>query len=237
MLLSRLPDDEPEVFASIQGEGVTCGVPSVFVRLSLCNLKCAFCDTKYTWDWTHFDRDAETISLPPEDVVRRVLVHAAQGPRNVVLTGGEPLLQQRELVDLARRLRGEGLRLEVETNGTIVPADELAACVDQWNVSPKLASSGNAAAERERPEALAWFAARPNAHFKFVVVDPPDVDAVTQLAAHYAIPRDRVTLMPEGTDAESLAARSRWMVERCQAAGFRLGTRLHVLLWGAERGR
>ena len=237
MLLSRLPDDEPEIFASIQGEGVTCGVPSVFVRLSLCNLECVFCDTKYTWDWTQFDRDAESISLSPEDVARRVLARAAQGPRNVVLTGGEPLLQQRELVDLARRLRGEGLRLEVETNGTIVPADALAACVDQWNVSPKLASSGNAAAERQRPAALAWFAARPTAHFKFVVVDPPDVEAATQLAAHYAIPSDRVTLMPEGTDPESLATRSRWLVERCQAAGFRLGTRLHVLLWGAERGR
>ena len=237
MLLSRLRDDEPEVFASVQGEGITCGLPSVFVRLSLCNLHCEWCDTKYTWDWTQFDRETETLTLAPDDVAPRVLALAAGGPRNVVLTGGEPLLQQRELSDLARRLRAEGLRIEVETNATIVPSGALAGIVDQWNVSPKLASSGNAAAERERPEALAWFAARADAHFKFVVRAPADVDEAAALAARYGIPAGRVTLMPEGTDAGTLAERSRWLAARCQTLGFRLGTRLHVLLWGAERGR
>ncbi|HEY2386199.1 MAG TPA: 7-carboxy-7-deazaguanine synthase QueE [Candidatus Binatia bacterium] len=236
MLLSRLASGEPELFASVQGEGITCGLPSVFVRLSLCNLSCGFCDTKYTWDWAHFDRAAETISLPTDDVARRVLALAAGGPRNVVLTGGEPLLQQRELADLAGRLRGAGLRIEVETNATIVPADALAGSVDQWNVSPKLATSGNAPEARQQPEALAWFAAWPDAHFKFVVVEPADVDEVAALTVSYRIPAERVTLMPEGTDAATLAARSRWLAERCQALGFRLGTRLHVLLWGAARG-
>jgi len=237
VLLSRLRDDEPEVFASVQGEGITCGLPSVFVRLSLCNLHCEWCDTKYTWDWTQFDRETETLTLAPDDVAPRVLALAAGGPRNVVLTGGEPLLQQRELSDLARRLRAEGLRIEVETNATIVPSGALAGIVDQWNVSPKLASSGNAAAERERPEALAWFAPRPDAYFKFVVRAPADVDEVAALAARYGIPAGRVTLMPEGTVAGTLAERSRWLAARCQTLGFRLGTRLHVLLWGAERGR
>ncbi len=237
MLLSRLPDGGPEIFASIQGEGITCGLPSVFVRLSLCNLRCDWCDTRYTWDWARFDRDVETTSVPAEQVARSVLACAAGGARNVVITGGEPLLQQRELADLGGRLRKEGLRLEVETNGTIAPAGALAACIDQWNVSPKLASSGNDAAERERPDAIAWFAARPDAYFKFVVVGPPDVDEVTVFTARHGIAADRVVLMPEGTDARALAERSRWLVERCVPGGFRLGTRLHVLVWGAERGR
>ena len=160
MLLSRLPDGRPEIFTSIQGEGITCGLASIFVRLSLCNLACSFCDTKYTWDWDRYDRDIETIELAAEDVARDVLARARRGPKNVVITGGEPLLQQRDLVDVVQRLHGEGLGIEVETNGTITPADALAACVDQWNVSPKLASSGNAAAARERAETIAWFAGR-----------------------------------------------------------------------------
>ena len=237
MLLSRLPDGEPEIFTSIQGEGITCGLPSVFVRLSLCNLVCTWCDTKYTWDWAHFDRAAETITLTAERVARYVLEQSERGVRNVVITGGEPLLQQRELASLARRLSDDRLRIEVETNGTIEPADALATCIDQWNVSPKLTSSGNAPSERERSEAIAWFAGRANAYFKFVVVDPPDVEEVAALAKRYEISSDRVMLMPEGVDSPTLTDRSRWLVERCQDAGFRFGTRLHVLLWGAERGR
>jgi len=195
------------------------------------------CDTKYTWDWAHFDRELETIEMDPERIARCILDHRDGVVRNVVITGGEPLLQQRELAELARRLRGERLRLEVETNGTITPADALAASIDQWNVSPKLASSGNAQAERERADAIAWFAARANAYFKFVVVEPSDVDEVTSFGKRYDIPLDRVMLMPEGMDSNSIADRSRWLVDRCQHEGLRFGTRLHVLLWGAERGR
>src|SRR6185295_15813278 len=119
MLLSRMPDGTAEIFASIQGEGITCGMPSVFVRLALCNLQCRWCDTKYTWDWTRYDRAAETMQVGPEDVVGRVLAATGATVRNVVITGGEPLLQQRELADVARRLHDAGLRIEVETGGTI----------------------------------------------------------------------------------------------------------------------
>jgi len=237
VLLSRLPGGEPEIFFSIQGEGVTAGVPSVFVRLALCNLACTFCDTKYTWDWANFDREVEIISLSPTDVARQALDRAQRGANNLVVTGGEPLLQQRELTDLVRRLKIAGLRIELETNGTIAPADALAAHVDQWNVSPKLGSSGNAPKDRERAEVLGWFAPRPNAYFKFVVVDPGDVDEVTAVTGRYGIPAERVVLMPEGADATTVAGRSRWLVERCQDAGFRFSTRLHILLWGAQRGR
>ena len=232
--LSRLPNGEPEIFASIQGEGVSLGVPSTFVRLSLCNLQCDFCDTKYTWQWTRYDPRVEIARLDVAEIVRRV---EATAPRNVVITGGEPLLQQDALVPLAAALKAGGRHIEVETNGTIAPCAALAASIDQWNVSPKLANSGNAPAKREVADALAWFARQPDAYLKFVVAVPPDLDEVRALVARHAVPAERVLLMPEGTSAEVLAARSGWLAERCTALGYRYTTRLHILLWGDKRGR
>ncbi|HEV8635555.1 MAG TPA: 7-carboxy-7-deazaguanine synthase QueE [Chloroflexota bacterium] len=232
--LSRLPTGEPEIFASIQGEGVTAGVPSVFVRLSLCNLRCGWCDTKYTWDWDHYDPKQEIVRRDVASVVRRV---GEIGPQNVVITGGEPLLQQRALEPLVTALKAADHRIEVETNGTIAPEGQLADLVDQWNVSPKLANSDNEAEAREVPAALRWFAGSPRAYFKFVVVEPADLGEVDALVQRYAVPADRVLLMPEGNDPETLAARGRWLVERCRERGHRFTMRLHVLLWGTERGR
>lgn len=234
--LSRLPSGEPEIFASVQGEGVTCGLPSVFVRLALCNLRCSWCDTRYTWDWTAYDPATFILALPPEDVAARV-IQRATGPRNVVVTGGEPLLQQRALVPLAQTLRAHGLRTEVETNGTIIPAEGLARAVDQWNVSPKLANSGNAPAQQEVPETLAWFAREPGAYFKFVIVQPEDVQEARALVERYGVPADRVVLMPEGTEPAALAMRSGWLVQAAVRLGYRFSPRLHILLWGDERGR
>src|SRR5690242_19361171 len=113
-----------EIFASIQGEGVSAGVPSVFVRLAECNLKCEWCDTKYTWDWEHHDRAAEVHELDESEVLARI-----GAASNVVVTGGEPLLQQEALARVVGKLDA---RIEVETSGTIEPTAELAAAVDQW---------------------------------------------------------------------------------------------------------
>lgn len=237
MLLSRMKSGEPEIFATVQGEGTSAGVPSVFVRLAECNLRCSWCDTKYTWDWARYDRAGETVELAASAVEERVLAAAAASIANVIFTGGEPLLQQDELALLARRLRERGRRIEVETNGTVMPTEAFAALVDQWNVSPKLASSGNADRARHRPAVLQWFAAQANATFKLVMSSDADVAEVEELAGALALPRERVVLSPEGTDATTLAERSRWLAERCTKHGYRLGTRLHVFLWGNERGR
>ncbi|MBX3233769.1 MAG: 7-carboxy-7-deazaguanine synthase QueE [Labilithrix sp.] len=237
MLLSRMKDGAPEVFATVQGEGTSAGVPSVFVRLAECNLRCSWCDTKYTWDWSKHDKATETIELTVDDVAARAIELAGDGVRNVVFTGGEPLLQQDELAALGARLKERGFRVEVETNGTVVPAPAMAAVVDQWNVSPKLASSGNAERARHRPTALAWFASVPHATFKIVQTGAADLAETEELVQALGVGRDRVVLMPEGTEPVALAARSRELAETCRAHGYRLGTRLHVFLWGQERGR
>jgi len=232
LTLSRMPDGGPEIFASVQGEGASAGVPSTFIRLALCNLRCDWCDTAYTWDWERFDRAEQTLKLAVGAVLERVL---ALPPANIVITGGEPLLQRHALAPLLAALRGHGYRIEVETNGTIPPG-ELAGLVDQWNVSPKLSHSGNEGLGRIRPEVLRAFAAGPGAWLKLVVRDPADLPEVEAVVRESGFPASRVILMPEGRVPAELDARGAWIAELCMRHGYRFSTRLHVLLWGDRRG-
>ena len=209
----------------------------MFVRLAECNLRCTWCDTKYTWDWDNHDRGRETFEMAVGEVAAVIVAKCGSAIRTVIATGGEPLLQQAELASLAAELRQHGLRIEVETNGAIAPVAELAAHVDQWNVSPKLENSGNALSARIRAPVLTWFAHSDAATFKFVVATASDLKEVEQLVARFAIRRDRVLLMPQATSPEAAVETGRWLAHECTQRGFRLTTRLHVLLWGATRGR
>lgn len=232
--LARLPSGEPEIFASIQGEGVSAGRPSTFIRLSLCNLACTWCDTKYTWDWANYDPAVEIARTSGSEIVDRV---TALGVENVVITGGEPLMQQDALSEVAEALTRAGHRIEVETNGTFEPKLSLQGHVAQWNVSPKLANSGNARKRRVLDEPLRWFAQSEDAWFKFVIDAPVDLEEVDALVARYRVPRRRVILMPEGTSVVALNGRSGWLADACARHGYRFSTRMHILLWGDERGR
>jgi len=231
---SRRPSGEPEIFHSIQGEGVMAGTPSVFLRLSTCNLACTWCDTRYTWDWDNHDYDREVVALDAEDVEQRILGFRCP---HLVITGGEPLIQQKALAPLVRSLKRRGVYCEVETNGTLLPNREMVETVSQWNVSPKLVNSGVAADRRETPAALESFRDLDSAYFKFVVVEPADVEEVAGLVDRYDIPPGRVVLMPEGVTVEAVTMRAGWLAQVCVERGYRFSTRLHILLWGDERGR
>lgn len=218
-----------EVFGPTwQGEGPSVGRTAAFVRLGRCNLACTWCDTPYTWDWSRFDPAVELAERPVESVLADV--DAMGAVDLLVVTGGEPLLQQSRLVPLLRGARARGLRVEVETAGTLAPAPEVVELVDGFNVSPKLASSGNPAERRVRPDVLAAFMATGKAAFKFVVQDASELDEV---ASFDVAP---VWVMPEGTDAETITARMRALAEPVLARGWNLSPRLHVLLWGDRRG-
>ena len=234
LTLATTVPGEPEIFASLQGEGPSAGRPSVFVRLSNCNLACVWCDTAYTWRFSGpdaFERKAEQVVLSEADTATRIL--AFDGNR-LVVTGGEPLLQAPALAKLLALL--PAMHIEIETNGTVAPPPALNALVHQYNVSPKLAHSGNPAALALIAERLAAFAADRRAFFKFVVATPGDVAEVLALAATYAIPRERLFVMPEGTDSATLRARERWLAEICAREGLRLSDRLHIHLYGDTRG-
>ena len=234
LTLATTVPGEPEIFASLQGEGPSAGRPSVFVRLSNCNLACVWCDTAYTWRFAGpdaFERKANQIVLSEQDTAARIL--ALTGTR-LVITGGEPLLQSPALAKLLALL--PAMHVEIETNGTVAPPPALDALIDQYNVSPKLAHSGNAASLALIPERLTAFAADPRAYFKFVVATPGDVAEVLTLAQTYAIPRDRLFVMAEGTDSATLRTRSIWLADICAREGLRLSDRLHIHLYGDTRG-
>ena len=223
-----------EVFASIQGEGILAGVPSLFIRTSGCNLRCQWCDTPYT-------------SWAPEGeewAVDQIMewVEGQAGYRHVVLTGGEPMIQP-ELPDLARRLGDSGFLITVETAGTVYVD---LAC-DLMSISPKLANStpwamdgGRRAEAHERlrinGEVLRRLVEGYEHQLKFVVGDPSDVDEIKQVIDVCGARPERVLLMPEGRTAEVLRERGVWLVEICKAHGYRYCPRLHVELYGDRRG-
>lgn len=241
LILATTTPGKPEIFASLQGEGPSIGRPSVFVRLSRCNLACVWCDTAYTWRFTgdnrphvdgaDFDRAANQATLTEEDAAARI---AALGGDRLVITGGEPLLQGAALARMIGHL--PPMHVEIETNGSVAPHAALDPLVDQYNVSPKLAHSGNPAALALVPERLDAWAADPRAMFKFVVAELADVEEVLALQARHAIPGARIWLMPEGRDSATLRGRERWLGDICQMNKINLTDRLHIHLYGDTRG-
>ena len=230
-----------EIFASVQGEGPSAGMPITFMRLSRCNLACVWCDTAYTWhfdgderehrDGRTFDRKANQVTLGEEDVAQRI---RALGQDRLVITGGEPLLQASALANLLDLL--PDMTVEIETNGTTNAPPRLDVRIDQFNVSPKLGHSGNPAELALLPERLDAYATDPRAWFKFVVAEPSDVDEVLVLHERHRFRPAHVFLMPEGTDGVTLRKREKWLVPLCLKHGFRLSDRLHIHLFGDTRG-
>jgi 7-carboxy-7-deazaguanine synthase len=221
-----------EIFDSLQGEGVNVGKPCRFVRLALCNLHCHYCDTKYTWDFANFDYEREVRDASLSSVVQQ-LSDAPAG--HVVVTGGEPLLQQRALAKVFERVPAE-LFIEIETNGTRVPLPSLLARVNQWNVSPKLASAGDSEGLRIRPDALVALRDSGRAYLKLVVKSEQDRDEAEALRERFGFARERTLLMPEASTPEELHARSPEVAAWSQALSLRFSSRLHVTLWGGRRG-
>ena len=241
LTLATTAPGEPELFASFQGEGASAGRPCAFVRLSRCNLACHWCDTAYTWRFTGdnrphrddaaFDRAANQIVLDEADVARRI---AALGQTRLVITGGEPLLQGAACARMIAHL--PPMAIEIETNGAVAPHPALDPLVQQYNVSPKLAHSGNPAELALVPERLDAWAADPRAMFKFVIAAPADLDQVLALQAAHSIPAARIWLMPEGRDSETLRARARWLAPICAEHGLNFTDRLHIHVFGDTRG-
>jgi 7-carboxy-7-deazaguanine synthase len=225
-----------EIYRSVQGEGTLMGVPTTFVRFFACNLRCSWCDTKYSWSV----REGGTWeSLPAQGVASQI---QALGARHVVLTGGEPTLQK-DLAQLARLLKDQEHHLTVETNTTIFPV-AVAPLIDLWSLSPKLTSAGDnylrypiieRFLEELRPDQQQW---------KFVIRDDIDEQALRSLLTRYPIFVERrlpVILQPEGDTAmpDYPSALER-LIERVRDPFWdsyyvRVLPQMHVIIWGRRR--
>jgi 7-carboxy-7-deazaguanine synthase len=224
-----------ELFYSIQGEGKLMGVPSVFVRVSGCNLRCVWCDTPYA-SWS-----PEGPEITVGEIVDRV---GALGARHIVITGGEPMIMP-DLGELCEELKSRDHHITIETAATIFEPLKL----DLASLSPKLSNSTPKFREEGRFARVhevhrlnvkviqQFIDASPEFQLKFVVREPGDVVEINELLTKLKgwAPAD-VLLMPEGTDRETLDSRAGWISEVCKREGYRFCPRLHVMLYGNRRG-
>jgi 7-carboxy-7-deazaguanine synthase len=238
-----------EIFGpTIQGEGPSTGKHCVFLRLARCNLSCNFCDTPYTWattpakasmhrDAVIYDREIEEHEMTVNEVITSILYKwdMVDHPTMVVISGGEPMLQQKALSPVIDSLLGMGVDIEIETAGTIIPSEWWAGEVT-FNCSPKLDNSGNSLFVRRKEKALAQLNEL-QTNFKFVVVDGNDFNEIHELINLINIDPDQVWIMPEGITQEAIIEHGRHVVNYVLSQGWNLTMRNHISLWGAERAK
>jgi len=227
-----------EIFHSLQGEGILAGVPSVFVRLAGCPLRCRWCDTKYAWAYS----GGTDVAL--DELIEQICGHPC---RHVVITGGEPMvgpnsLPRAGLVMLTRQLKRLGRHVTIETSGAAFVPD--LAC-DLMSISPKLRNSAPSdpdlvhVHERYRLDGQALRAlieAYP-CQLKFVVDGPEDIEEIRDLLGQLpSLGLERILLMPQARNREELQGKAPIVARLCQETGLRYGQRLHVMLWDNQRG-
>jgi len=226
-----------EHFYSIQGEGPTVGVPAIFVRLQGCNLNCGYrggdwaCDTIDVWK----NGTAHAINDWHDYFLKEYQQPLSLGA-HIIITGGEPLLQQAALIDWLSTFKNQPF-IEGETNGTIIPQSELSRFINQWNVSPKLSNSGELMSRRLKHDALQWFLKNERSIFKFVISSDKDVDEIKTLCSIiHTWPMRRKYLMPAADSKIKLETIYPSIIEMCKTHGFSLSQRFHLSIWDQTTG-
>jgi 7-carboxy-7-deazaguanine synthase len=126
--------------------------------------------------------------------------------------------------------------VEIETNGTFTPSKMTIENVDCFNVSPKTSNSLVPLKTRMQSASIAALRETGKAYFKFVISKPDDIQEIEDFVENHSLSKDRVFLMPEAVDREKLAQMSGWVVKLCKDMGFRFSPRLHIWLYGNQRG-
>jgi 7-carboxy-7-deazaguanine synthase len=221
-----------EIFYSLQGEGFLAGVPSVFVRLAGCPLRCKWCDTKYAWD----NKAGRQYSL--DEILQTVQKWSC---KFVVITGGEPMINA-GLPQLVQKLKDLDKHITIETAGiAFIPA----LSYDLMSISPKLSNSTpadpklSAIHEDSRLDLAVLRELIDNYKYqlKFVIDSKDDLPEIQQAIKEIGnVDSDRVMLMPQAATRDELLAKSPMVADMCKQSGFTFCSRLQVLLWNNERG-
>ena len=252
---------------TFSGEGRSIGRPCFFVRLADCNLHCTWCDTAYAWDWkglngVTYNREVESRDMEDTSIATILEEMYAKWseprsgfgmPKTLVISGGEPMVQQVRLAEFVRLIQHKGWWVEIETAGTI--KDSVGVKPNGWNISPKLASSGNVVKARYHPDVLRWFSHQnqmaadeghqprkfaPNVCFKFVVTSmhaSDDLAEVDWITGDCEIHPRMIWIMAEGKTSDEQREAARMIAPFVLMKGWRMSPRLQVDLWGNERGR
>lgn len=222
-----------ESFASIQGEGKTIGVPSVFWRFQYCGGTCVFCDTAEVWKKGTAYTYPELFKLFLDAGYFRLLDARTH---HLIITGGDPLIQQKQIVGFMRYCEQQGEPvgqwfIECENQAELMPSPEFCELIDLWNISPKLANSGMSVGKRIKPDVIRRHVNFHNAIFKFPVATEADMAEVLEFQRSFSIQSGRIYLMPicsTRVQHEEVGA----IVAACAMRyGFRFSARLQVVLW------
>tara|TARA_R100000664_G_scaffold3047_2_gene7171 strand:+ start:2629 stop:3369 length:741 start_codon:yes stop_codon:yes gene_type:complete len=235
-----------EVFYSIQGEGKTMGYPSVFVRLGGCNLMCGGmgtqndkelhneaqwrCDTVEVW----MKSQSKFIS----QVLNEEQIKAIKNGAHLIMTGGEPLMQQKNLVEFIKYIKSninENVYVEIETNGTIIPNEDTLQYINLFNCSPKTKNSGNDKSLTYVPKAIRTINEAKDSIFKFVINDYNDFEEVKNDYAQL-VDREKIWLMPAGENQKLLEKTKENVAELCKVNNLKFTTRLHIEIWNQKTG-
>ena len=226
-----------EIFYSIQGEGRLAGMPSVFVRLAGCSLRCKWCDTAYAWG------QGDSEAMAAESIVAKVQNYNC---RHVVVTGGEPL-EAENLVYLLELLTSAGLHITLET----ACLEFIPVPCDLVSISPKLSNSypddidvKEYSQKCLNPSAIAAYMRQYETQLKFVVSCDEDVSEIKALleiisdrtAIDPSEIQDRVMLMPKAAGRQQYREIAPLVAELCLKYGYCFSPRLHVEYWGNTKG-
>ncbi len=241
-----------EMFYSIQGEGIYVGQPSLFLRLKGCNLTCGgkdtvktkMLDSNATWRcdtievWTKGSAYSfDSICLNWEE---NNWIHHLKLGAHLIITGGEPLLQQSQLTAFLNYFNTRYSFIpfiEIETNGTIAICAELHPYIGHYNVSLKLNNSGMKKENYFVKSAINSFTQQPNVTYKFVISQKSDItQCITTYIDHFNLPKKQVMLMPAASSLKSLKFVQEQLAEWCKEFNFRLSTRLHIAIWDQKTG-
>ena len=224
-----------EQFYSIQGEGKTMGVPALFVRLQACNILCKgdwICDTIEVW------KTGNTIEVNEWLVGLNKHINSFRAGAHLIFTGGEPLLQQKAIALAIRAFKavyGFKPYVEIETNGTIMPSEELIEVVDLFNCSFKLSNSGVKYERRIKIDVLKKLNSC-NSIFKIVVYPIDDYNEAELIFNEVGIDKKDIWLMPPADCFSDLSRRSQQVAAICKEKAVNFSSRLQLVLWNKTTG-